>query len=391
MPTACFLLDHFWGDREGGAEWQTFVLCRALREASWDVHYIAESTKGRTGATEEAHGIVVHWLAPLQWRSRYHGAQRQMFRTVTRILDEVKPVALYSRGNNAFTGIGLCHRYKRLRGIKTIWGAAAEWEISRNFYRQRLDYYSKSRWKKALLSLDARIKDRDHAAEIATADVVIAQTEDQRRLVVERFGREAAVLPSSHDIPAETFPKDRPPLIVFVAHIGRRKRVERFVELARRCSDLEAEFVVIGDFVDQRYEEEVKQAARGLRNVRFLGPRSLVETNNLIARASILVSTTDPGWEGYPNVFIQAWMRNTLVATLNHDPDGLIAKNEFLGIHGGSLDQMMVRLRSLIADQAKLEQWGKAAREWAIARHGCAANKDRIVEIFESVAQSTCV
>src|SRR5437773_9294791 len=113
MPIAIFLLDHFWGERSGGAEWQTFVLCRALREAGWEVHYVAESLTGKRGATTEAEGILVHWLPPLQWRSRFHAPQRNTYRAVTAIFDRIKPDVIYSRGNNCFTGIGVTHRYRQ--------------------------------------------------------------------------------------------------------------------------------------------------------------------------------------------------------------------------------------------------------------------------------------
>lgn len=388
MAKACFLLDHFWGERSGGAEWQTFVLCRALAEAGWEVHYIAESLTGKIGVTQETNGIRVHWLPPLQWRSRIHPAQRHTYRQVRDILDNIQPDVFYCRGNNCFTGIGVCHRYRRERGAKYIWGAAAEWEISSNFYRQRLGYYQKALWRKSLLWLDACIKDWDHKTDIVEADRVVVQTEVQCQMVKEQFSKESVVLPSSHEVPKEPIEKVEPPMVIFVAHIGRRKRAELFVELARRCQDIASMFVVVGDFTDANYEAEVRRQANGLSNVRFVGAVPTDEANRLIAQASLLVSTTDPGREGYPNVFIQAWMRKSPVASLAHDPDGVIAGHPFLGILGITMEGLVEGSRRLLSDPSQLRAMGESAREWAIRRHGCESNRDQIVAIFKEVANS---
>src|ERR1051325_2392280 len=385
MPKAIFLLDHFWGERSGGAEWQTFVLCRALREIGWEIHYLAESLTGKTGSTQELQGIVVHWLPPLQWRSRFHSSQRRLYHVVERILADLQPDILYSRGNNCFTGIGVCHRARRQRKLKTVWGAAADWEISNDFYRQVLRSSRKPLWKKALLWPDMRIKDWDHAAEIAQADCVIVQTEQQAQLVRQRFQRESVRVPSSHEIPPDPDFKSSPPVAIFVAHIGRRKRVELFVELARRCVDIPASFLIIGDFADASYEQEIRRTTVGIKNLQYHGPASAEESNRQIARATILVSTTEPGREGYPNVFIQAWLRKPLVVTLDHDPDGVIGQNPFLGRRAGNLEGLVASARLLLADPAGNKAMGDAARQWAIQHHGYESNRDRIANVFGSL------
>lgn len=387
MPKACFLLDHFWGERSGGAEWQTFVLCRALCEAGWEVHYLAESLTGKTGQTTEKEGIVVHWLPALKWRNRFHPAQQRAYRVVSDILDGIKPDVIYSRGNNHFTGVGTCRRYRASRAIRCVWGAAADWEIGTTFYRQKLAYYQKERWKKCLLWIDAYVKDRDHAGEIVNADRIVVQSDTQRQLVRELFQKDAVVLPSSHDVPPYTVAKSDPPTVIFVAHIGRRKRAELFVELARRCNDLNARFLVVGDFTDATYEHEVRNKAVGLGTVEFLGPKPIEETNRLIGEASLLVSTTDPGREGYPNVFMQAWLRETPVASLAFDPDGVIAANGFLGVRADSMENLVNEVRLLLSDNASLAQMGQSARAWAQQRHGYEANKTAIVRIFTELAQ----
>jgi hypothetical protein len=132
----------------------------------------------------------------------------------------------------------------------------------------------------------------------------------------------------------------------------------------------------------------MRERATGLRNVEFAGPLTAEETNRRIAQATVLVSTTDPGSEGFPNVFIQAWLRATPVISLAHDPDGVIAANPMLGRLAGSTDRLPSLVRDIISQPAEAREQGMLARNWTIRRHSYEANRSRIAEIFGGVAES---
>ncbi len=53
----------------------------------------------------------------------------------------------------------------------------------------------------------------------------------------------------------------------------------------------------------------------------FCGAISQQEVNAELANAHVLVNTSL--YEGFPNTFIQAWMRRTVVVSLNVNPDGI--------------------------------------------------------------------
>jgi glycosyltransferase involved in cell wall biosynthesis len=80
----------------------------------------------------------------------------------------------------------------------------------------------------------------------------------------------------------------------------------------------------------------VKQAATTRSNVSFHGRLSYWDTNELYGRAKLLVNTSDV--EGFPNSYLQAWIRGVPVVTLI-DPDGVIER-ESLGVAARSSAQI---------------------------------------------------
>ncbi len=74
------------------------------------------------------------------------------------------------------------------------------------------------------------------------------------------------------------------------------------------------------------------------------------------------------------------------MASLAHDPDGVKGRHEFLGVVGGTMESLVSKVHSLLANPARCREWGRSARAWSIRLHGYDANKNRIVEIFNTVA-----
>jgi hypothetical protein len=64
-----------------------------------------------------------------------------------------------------------------------------------------------------------------------------------------------------------------------------------------------------------------------------------------IAKSRFLVNTSDV--EGFFNTFIQAWMRNTVVLSMNVDVDDTL-KDQGLGYFAGNYDSLRDLLGSLV-------------------------------------------
>jgi glycosyltransferase involved in cell wall biosynthesis len=118
--------------------------------------------------------------------------------------------------------------------------------------------------------------------------------------------------------------------------------------------------------------------------VLFHGRASYWETNEIYGRAKLLVNTSDV--EGFPNSYLQAWIRGVPVVTLI-DPDGVIER-EGLGAAAKSPAAIRDAVRSLLADPAARNAASDRCRAYMAREHG----DDRILadylETFDEVMHS---
>jgi glycosyltransferase involved in cell wall biosynthesis len=126
--------------------------------------------------------------------------------------------------------------------------------------------------------------------------------------------------------------------------IGRaeaNKQPLAYLELARVLP--EAHFWMIPFPTDTAESEElsaeITRTANSLANVVLLPPRPRPQLLELMQRAVAVVSTS--GFEGMPNIFLEAWANGTPALALNHDPDGIITRHQLGGYAHGQLDQLI--------------------------------------------------
>jgi glycosyltransferase involved in cell wall biosynthesis len=102
-----------------------------------------------------------------------------------------------------------------------------------------------------------------------------------------------------------------------------------------------------GGHADAAHRERVVAGLPG--NVDWLGPIPFEETLAWFDRAAALVNTSPPGHEGFPNTFIQAWLRGVPVLTLGVDPDGIVREHD-LGDVVRTVDELAASLSGLLGD-----------------------------------------
>ncbi|MBA7642336.1 hypothetical protein ES703_50026 [subsurface metagenome] len=132
--------------------------------------------------------------------------------------------------------------------------------------------------------------------------------------------------------------------------------------------------------LDKAYLEELLEQMEGLPNIEYVGGVSFEESNELIGRASVFVNTSK--YEGFPNTFIQAWMRETPTVSLNVDPDDVIKKNR-LGFHSRSFEQMVKDVKFLIENKRIRQEMGRNARKCAIREHDIRKIVPEYIELIE--------
>ena len=123
--------------------------------------------------------------------------------------------------------------------------------------------------------------------------------------------------------------------------------------------------------------DQVKKAAESLPNLTFIGVVPYSEVNDYFARAKLFLNTSDS--EGFPNSYLQAWVRGVPVISY-FDPDGLIEALE-IGAKVSSQEEFSVPIKALLeADERRLAI-ARRASEYASANYSSKA----IVEHYQAL------
>jgi len=228
---------------------------------------------------------------------------------------------------------------------------------------------------------------------IRRADAVIAQTEKQRRLMTENFGREVALIRNGIVIPEDagagnaragggpTPPPAVPrrPEFLWVGSFRRIKRPELVLELAARLP--EATFTIIGGRGDNDPEYgDLESRVRSFPNVRFAGYVPPGDIERYYERAYAFVNTST--MEGFPNTYLHSWVHGVPVLTMEIDPDGIIADNR-IGAVSRSLDGLAEAARRLCGNRAERDDMGRRALLYVRKNHDMRERGDEYLRLFE--------
>lgn len=214
------------------------------------------------------------------------------------------------------------------------------------------------------------------------ADRIIVQAEYQRELLDKNFNLNSIIVRNGHPAPTKLSQKENPPIVLWLASLKRLKQAELFIELARQCENLDCRFILAGRPSNKGYLEELLEQMEGLPNIKYVGEITFEESNELIGHASVFVNMSK--YEGFPNTFIQAWMRETPTVSLNVDPDDVIKKKK-LGFHSGSFEQIVKDVKFLIRNREVREEMGRNARKYAVKEHDIKKVVPKYIELFESL------
>lgn len=169
---------------------------------------------------------------------------------------------------------------------------------------------------------------RLHDIGLRMVEVVIAQTEEQRRNYETNYGIKAAIVPSICENLLPDTRKDekndteKDVDILWAGNSTYNKRQEVIIELAKLLPN--RKFAIAMNLSDKKRFERASNEAQKLHNVIFLGTVPPFEMEKWFSKTKLLVTTSII--EGFPNTFLQAWMNEIPVISLNIDPDDIIKK-----------------------------------------------------------------
>jgi glycosyltransferase involved in cell wall biosynthesis len=203
------------------------------------------------------------------------------------------------------------------------------------------------------------------------ADRIVAQTEQQRKLLLEGFGLHSAVVRSCWSAPIETIVRRpaNPAMALWVGRLSAEKRPEWVVALARKLPQYRFEVAGQANF-SSPFASRIGEQLRSLPNVTWHGLLRHDRLQEVYARATVLVCTSES--EGFPNVFLEAWGHGVpTVSTV--DPDGLIGEHRLGGV-GASYEELQKEVERALADPDVCREQGRRAAAYVRANHAPAAS-----------------
>jgi glycosyltransferase involved in cell wall biosynthesis len=341
----------------GGIEIQCDLAARELSALGHDVCY------GAAGGTGAASPPVAYALE--SWTP---GDTAQTAALIAR----ARPDVIYLRHNK--TGLRVTVRAAARAGVPLVFAVSSLQDVQAYGYHRKHVRWTPRRLASVVWQC---VKSRWNWSGLRRVAAAVSLNADYTpRLPVAR----RRYIPDSMETAAVPFAWPRR-FVAWVAQIKDYKNPGAYVELARRCADLDVDFLMIGEVISPRYRW-IAQGDGLPPRFHWLGGMTPAQVNGVLGAAVVLVHTCDP--EGFGNNFIQAWQQGTPTLSLHFDPGGTIAR-ETLGSVPGNLPGLERDLRALLADEDARRLMGARARIYARAHHDPALNARRLADLFEEV------
>jgi glycosyltransferase involved in cell wall biosynthesis len=367
----CIVSPGHWQALTGGAEYQMACLVEALVKLErYEIFYLAH----HVAADFRPAGYRIVQIGTPGDSPRWGHITHAL--PLSRALRDIKPQVIYQRVGGGYTAIA--GHYARRHGACLIWHVAHDADVTphetlagRNPVRRYLERRS----------LEYGLKRARH---------IVVQTERQAHLLKENYARTAdAVIANFHPPPGEVIDKSGPLKVVWIANLKPWKKPDAFVRLARALADRqEVRFIMVGAAAPGsgrgRWDEALMRDIKSAGNIDYLGARSQGDVNELLARAHLFVNTSLH--EGFPNTFIQAWMREVPVVSLHVNPDGVFDREE-IGIYAGTEAALARAARVLLTQPATRARYAQRAREYATGQHSL-RNIEPLVNLIDACARA---
>ena len=189
-------------------------------------------------------------------------------------------------------------------------------------------------------------------------DGILVQSVQQQLTMLKNYGLHSDVVEMLVDPPQKSVKREID--VLWVNNLRQFKRPDLFLSLAKMLPQWN--FHMIGGtqpgFTD--LFNEIKSKASNLPNLIFHGSVPYHDIGVKYASARVFVNTSDT--EGFPNSYLQAWIRGTPVVAF-FDPDALIQR-ENLGCRVSSLDEMANAVTELMTDEHIWSQKSESCKNY---------------------------
>ncbi len=340
-------------ERMGGGPFQSYLAAKGLADLGWRVYFAAErgprnKPLDKTFLDERIKNIWLtrvynglEWVHIMKLRRLVKKEEISVYLThihtallgVLAFLQE-KPIVYMNGSLSVCNGIPIWTKEDlgRLKTTKKLFYASYYWLYNYGFNKTSL---------------------------------VLAQTPMQDELFRNNLNKKSVVYPGPSlllEEETESVKLPQEPYILWIGNLVPGKRPEMFLDIVQAMP--EQRFVMVGGTWGKRYASSIKERASKLPNLIDLEGINYRQSNTCVKHCILLLSTSDPIYEGFPNVFKEAWLHAKPVISMSAFPDRLI-ETERLGAIIEDKERVIAYLRSIVNNKNILEETGQRARLFA--------------------------
>ena len=222
------------------------------------------------------------------------------------------------------------------------------------------------------------------------ANLVLAQTVTQQKLIHQNFGIDSIVIPNcapnywrgSGQADAPTSAQRRH--LMWIGRFTPVKRLELLLDIAEKHRDLQFD-VIGGGNSESGYVQRLRSRAKSIPNVHLHGIIPHAYVLQLYQRSAILICTSRA--EGFPNTFLEAWSYGLPVVS-TFDPDNLITKHG-LGVVAEDVPGLVDGIQILLNSQQHWSKASQASLEYYRNNHSIETVIPRLENTFLSLLNGT--
>lgn len=215
------------------------------------------------------------------------------------------------------------------------------------------------------------------------ASAIIAQSEQQQAAMLANYGLPSTVSHMMVDGTERVLPWDERVVdVLWVNNLRQFKRPDLLLDLAEAMPQLRFDMVGGEQSGFAELYASMRRRAEGIANLTFHGRVPYHQMDRMYARARVFVNTSDT--EGFPNSYLQAWIRGTPVVAF-FDPDGVNARNG-LGAAPADLPAMVEVVGSLCGQRPAWEAASARCTAFMDIHYGDAHILEPYLRCFAEVA-----
>lgn len=322
-----FILPGWITKRNGGAEWQTYLLSEYFVEKGWYVSVITTYSKENLKESKYYNEKIKYYYYKLTSLKSL-----RLFHLLYKIF-QADSKYFYLRTDDRINRTAAII-FSKLFNRKTIYALAGDNEIKYNKFKKRKQ---NSTLKQILQNLDISIINVLTNKSEHFCDLIITQTNYQSNELFKNKGLKSMVIRNSYDFEKiDQKPLKKENIVLWIGNFRNIKQPQYFLDVSKNIENFE--FIMIGDY--SNYDIEIFEKS----NIKLLGLLESSKVSEHLSKAKYLVNTSVT--EGFSNTFFEAWANGVYVLSLNSNPDNIL-DNKIGYCSNGSISQLSEKIHQM--------------------------------------------